>query len=74
MLLMSLALTSPHLASWAFSSKERPPLVTGICFGAQGALCTSNKRSSDSLLRPQVSKLDLDLLKIVAMGDLLKHS
>ena len=24
MLLMSLALSSPHLASWAFSSKERP--------------------------------------------------
>lgn len=57
-----------------FQQGKAPALVTGICFGAQGTLRMSKKRSSDSLLRPQVSKLDLDLLKIVAMGDLLKYS
>lgn len=74
MLLMFLALSS-RLASCAFSSKWKAPSIShrNMLWGTRYSVYVKEEIFW-LLLRPQVSKLDLDLLKIVAMGDLLKYS
>lgn len=68
---MPLYLSSLHPAGWAFSSKERAqhqlPEYALDCM----MLCLSQRTDllSLSLFRPQVSRLDLDPLKIVAPDD-----